>query len=460
MVWADRDPLTGAMRDALFLSDADANALGLGEGDPVLVRSPHGEMRRACAPCRDPTGQRAGVLSRGQSLALADRPRTGVGRARLQRDRRTGSRPLTPEALLECFDDVARVREVVAPIDARTRRARTDVPGQYALDVIADAAALEVLRKAPVRIVSEESGVHEHAGATVTVVLDPVDGSTNCSRGISYWAISLCALDADGALAALVVNQATGERTTAIRGGGARRDGVVLRASTVTAVEKAVVARCRVIPTNGCRGGSSARSGCASLMLCDVAAGGLDGLIDNVPNLAPWDYLGGYLACVEAGAIVRDANGEELVTDDPDPRRQLIAAGTPQLADVLMPEVLRVSLDLDALLASAAGDRRALAAARIAGAARAHDPFHSAAHREGHRESAGAGARSRRDPRQSRGRDPGRRQGSGARGFHRHGEGQSISARRVCGRGSTRSTRRGRSMTSPRLFRRSATSSM
>ena len=55
------------------------------------------------------------------------------------------------------------------------------------------------------------------------------------------------------------------------------------------------------------------------------------------PNLAPWDYLGGYLACVEAGAVVRDANGEELVTDDPKARRQLIAAGTAALADALMP---------------------------------------------------------------------------------------------------------------------------
>jgi anaerobic selenocysteine-containing dehydrogenase len=45
MVWADKDPLTGAMRDALFVSDADAAALGLDQGDPVLVRSAHGEMR-------------------------------------------------------------------------------------------------------------------------------------------------------------------------------------------------------------------------------------------------------------------------------------------------------------------------------------------------------------------------------------------------------------------------------
>ena len=64
-------------------------------------------------------------------------------------------------------------------------------------------------------------------------------------------------------------------------------------------------------------------------MLCDVAAGGLDGLIDSAPNLAPWDYLGGYLACVEAGAVVREANGDELVTDDPKVRRQVMAAATP-----------------------------------------------------------------------------------------------------------------------------------
>ncbi len=45
MVWAERDPLTGASRDALFLSDVDATALGVCEGDPVVVRSAHGEMR-------------------------------------------------------------------------------------------------------------------------------------------------------------------------------------------------------------------------------------------------------------------------------------------------------------------------------------------------------------------------------------------------------------------------------
>jgi predicted molibdopterin-dependent oxidoreductase YjgC len=45
MVWAERDPLTGATRDALFLSDTDAGALGVANGDEVLVRSEFGELR-------------------------------------------------------------------------------------------------------------------------------------------------------------------------------------------------------------------------------------------------------------------------------------------------------------------------------------------------------------------------------------------------------------------------------
>jgi molybdopterin-dependent oxidoreductase alpha subunit len=45
MVHQDRDPLTGAGRDALFISADDAGRLAVGEGEPVLVRSRHGEYR-------------------------------------------------------------------------------------------------------------------------------------------------------------------------------------------------------------------------------------------------------------------------------------------------------------------------------------------------------------------------------------------------------------------------------
>src|SRR5438876_7663637 len=149
---------------------------------------------------------------------------------------------MTAEELLSVFDDAAKVaRTAVEPLTGAARRARTERPGQYALDLVADAAVLPILHEAGVAVVSEESGRSGRDDAAITVVLDPVDGSTNCSRDIPYWSISLCAVDADGPFCALVANQATGVRTTAVRGKGAWRDGEPLAPSAVRRVEDAVV---------------------------------------------------------------------------------------------------------------------------------------------------------------------------------------------------------------------------
>jgi fructose-1,6-bisphosphatase/inositol monophosphatase family enzyme len=48
-------------------------------------------------------------------------------------------------------------------------------------------------------------------------------------------------------------------------------------------------------------------------------------------SLAPWDYLGALLVCREAGAVVGELGGRELVTRDPDARLAVIAAATPGL---------------------------------------------------------------------------------------------------------------------------------
>ena len=242
---------------------------------------------------------------------------------------------MTPDALLELFDaTVVAVQDAVAAIDRRELRARTDRSGQYALDLVADDAACAVLGKAPVRILSEESGVHERDAAEITVVIDPVDGSTNCSRGIAYWATSLCAVDADGALASMVVNQATGDRTIATRGGGATRNDVPLHASTLTRVSDAVI-DLSGFPKRLPKGKQARVMGSIALVLCEIAAGGIDAHLDSGPWTGPWDYLGGYLACLEAGATVRDFGRAPLVTTEFDARRQVVAAGTAALADAI-----------------------------------------------------------------------------------------------------------------------------
>ena len=62
---------------------------------------------------------------------------------------------------------------------------------QYYLDLAADEVAVRVLTGAGFRVVSEESGVSGEG--EYTVVVDPIDGSTNCDHGIPFYATSLAA---------------------------------------------------------------------------------------------------------------------------------------------------------------------------------------------------------------------------------------------------------------------------
>jgi fructose-1,6-bisphosphatase/inositol monophosphatase family enzyme len=242
---------------------------------------------------------------------------------------------MTVDELLSVFDDAAKAaRTAVEPLTGAARRARTERPGQYALDLVADAAVLPILHEADVAVVSEESGRSGRDDAAITVVLDPVDGSTNCSRNIPYWSISLCAVDADGPLCALVTNQATGVRTTAVRGAGAWRDGEGVTPSAVKQVGDAVVCFSGT-PQQRLPWKQFRSLGSAALELCDVASGALDAYLTSWQ--APWDYLGGVLVCREAGAVVVDAHGGELVVTETDARRQLLAAATPELLDAVRP---------------------------------------------------------------------------------------------------------------------------
>ena len=243
---------------------------------------------------------------------------------------------MSPDELLDVFARAADAqRDSLRDLVGTARRARTDRPGQYHLDTVADAAILPVLHEGGLRVLSEESGWTGDPDAAITVVLDPVDGSTNCARGIPYWGISVCALDADGMLCSLVENGATGAVFTAVRDGGAWLDDTHLTAASTRHIDRAVVALAamppRALPWRQYRAlGSSA------LALCDLAAGNLDAFYDTSDDgHRGWDYLGALLVCQEAGALVVDAHGRDLVVADAGERRQLLGACTPELLDVL-----------------------------------------------------------------------------------------------------------------------------
>ncbi|WCO65282.1 hypothetical protein PO878_12310 [Iamia majanohamensis] len=208
------------------------------------------------------------------------------------------------------------------------------VPGQHKSDLAADAAAVAVLNGAGLAVYSEESG-WTGRGRDLTVVVDPLDGSTNAARGISWWATSLCVVDADGPRVGLVDDLVHGTRTTAVRGGGAFRDGVRLTASGCTDLTQAIVGL-NGLPARHLGWGQCRALGAAALDLVAVAAGHLDGFLDCSPEgLAPWDVLGATLACQEAGATVARLDGGAL-HDLGDPvRRPVVAGATPAVAEAL-----------------------------------------------------------------------------------------------------------------------------
>jgi myo-inositol-1(or 4)-monophosphatase len=203
---------------------------------------------------------------------------------------------------------------------------------QYHADVVADAAAVAVLVRGGLRVLSEESDVS--GVGPIVCVLDPIDGSTNFDRGIPYYSTSLCALDDEGARCSVVVNHATDTWYEAVRGAGATRDGAAICPSSVTQLSAAIVSFSGLPSARG--GWAQFRAlGSASLELCAVADGSLDGfaVVANA-RLSPWDYLGGIQVLTEAGGHVVELDGAPLLVADRSRRRPL-AAGTTPLLDEL-----------------------------------------------------------------------------------------------------------------------------
>lgn len=206
--------------------------------------------------------------------------------------------------------------------------------GQYVLDLAADDAALAVLSRAGVGVLSEESGFLAGRHDAV-VVIDPVDGSTNASRGIPWYATACCLVDAHGPRAALVVNQATGRRWWAERGSGAHNDRGTLRATAVDEPGSAI-AVVNGLPPSPLGTRQVRMFGAAALDLCLVAEGAVDAYVDcDVEALGVWDYLAAALVCAESGATVLDAFGRDLLTFDHAARRTPVASGSTRLASAL-----------------------------------------------------------------------------------------------------------------------------
>ena len=234
---------------------------------------------------------------------------------------------MTADEILEVLHRAADavVEAFAAGVDWGPSGLRSD---QYASDVVADEAVLGVLGAAGIRVLSEESGLGPGAGPIA--VVDPLDGSTNASLGLPWFATSLCVVDDDGPLAAVVHNHGNGERYEATRGGGARRNGVALEGPDDDPIPQGVTVVNGIPPSTDI--GWFRCMGASALDLCAVADGRFTGYVDFDGGLGVWDYLGAWLVCREVGVEMVDAFDRELVVLDHEARRSPIAATPGRLA--------------------------------------------------------------------------------------------------------------------------------
>ena len=246
-------------------------------------------------------------------------------------------------------DEAASVIELFGVICDRTRDVVTSNldwaesgvrDGQYNVDVMVDRVCVASLLDAGFDLLSEETGI-QHARVEGhrrgIVVVDPLDGSTNASLGLPWFATSLCWVVDGAPIASMVTNLATGERFEAIAGGGATSSGLPLSVrAPLRSIGDAIVG-VSGLPKRNYGWRQFRAMGASALDICAVARGGFDGFADTSPDAhGVWDYAGAMLILTEAGGVMVDALGRDLLTLEHGARRTPIAASNPELLDTLV----------------------------------------------------------------------------------------------------------------------------
>lgn len=197
-----------------------------------------------------------------------------------------------------------------------------------------------------------EEGAAREGTSGVTWVLDPIDGTVNYLYGIPSYAVSVAARDGDQVVAGAVVNPVSGEVWTARRGEGAWLDGHRLELGEPPGLAMALVAT--GFGYDALRRAHQAevlrwvlplvrdvrRAGAASLDLCALASGRVDGYYEQ--GLKPWDLAAGGLVAAEAGAVVTGLHGRGA-------GEALVVAAAPPLVGALVAVLERLAADTDPL---------------------------------------------------------------------------------------------------------------
>jgi myo-inositol-1(or 4)-monophosphatase len=170
-----------------------------------------------------------------------------------------------------------------------------------------------------VPVLAEESGQHGDAQSGSLWLVDPIDGTVNFAHGIPLYGVCVSLEVGGQPVAAVVEAPALHWTFAACLGGGATMNGEPMRVSETAQLEHAMLASGfpydRALTGHNFpqwehfqrKAGACRRFGAASLDLCMVARGWLDGYWET--RLSPWDLSAGALLVQEAGGCVTGITG-------------------------------------------------------------------------------------------------------------------------------------------------------
>ena len=217
------------------------------------------------------------------------------------------------------------------------------------IDKFAEDAILGVMddQEIKLNVLSEEAGFIDRGGDAVLVV-DPIDGTLNCTRGIPFFSVSLavCKASMSDCSFALVKNLYTGDTYFARRGGGAELNGHRIGVSKYARGDAVFLMfdGLDVAPESEKVKQLASRvrtMGCASLEMCLVAQGAVQAHYMNCTNLKRMiriiDIAASCLILREAGGEVVDLEGNRLDMGlDLQDRKNFLAYGDPKVKELVL----------------------------------------------------------------------------------------------------------------------------
>ncbi len=233
------------------------------------------------------------------------------------------------DLLLAGVDDVR--------VDVTTKTSGTDMVSE--MDRAAETLIVKgILAERPDdAILGEETGARDGTSG-VRWVIDPLDGTTNYLYRHPTWSVSV-GVEVDGTVEVGVV-AVPGHREvfTAVRGQGAWLNGDPIAVTGETDLARALIGtgfgygagrrgrQAEVLPHLLPKVRDIRRNGVASLDLCWVACGRLDGYFEAGGQ--PWDVAAGLLIATEAGATASGLDGGPIAPES-------VMVATPGVAPAL-----------------------------------------------------------------------------------------------------------------------------